>query len=243
AVARGVKISNNSLEGAPNDPMLRLALSAARDKGHIVVAAAGNGHVNTDTTPNYPSAFNLDNIVSVAATDNNDQLAPYSNYGVNSVDLAAPGSAILSDNIGGGTILRTGTSMAAPMVTGVIALVWSLRGEWTYRNVIDQVLDTVDPLPQLSGKVGTGGRLNALAAIPVPPRGAVRPAGTPSSGGSAAGSGGSGGTTTSEVETALPPAPADAPNLAEVTGVVEVVGPPAAGPVAFGPGPAAVVDD
>ncbi|MCI0376699.1 MAG: S8 family serine peptidase [Gemmataceae bacterium] len=177
AAANGAIVSNNSWAATGTFPQaLYDAFAAARDAGQIVVAAAGNGDefgngFNIDVSPVYPAAFELDNVIAVAATDHTDDLSTFSNFGVVSVDLAAPGESILStlpDNSYG---VFSGTSMATPHVTGVVALVWSLHPSWTYQQVIDQVLGTVDPLPELVGITVTGGRLNVAAAVgnPEPP--------------------------------------------------------------------------
>lgn len=176
AVANGARLSNNSWGGDPPSQAMYDAIALAREAGHVFVAAAGNGDwlgigIDNDATPFYPSGYELDNIVSVAATDHNDHLATFSNYGATTVDLAAPGVNILSTTRGGGYGLNSGTSMAAPHVAGVLALVWDAHPDWTYDQVIAQVLNTVDPLPNLQGLVATGGRLNAAAALdnPQPP--------------------------------------------------------------------------
>jgi serine protease len=165
AVQHGAKISNNSWSGATDDPLLYDAINNARSAGMIFVAAAGNDSTDTDNTPAYPSSFNLSNVVSVAAVDNNNQLASFSNYGANSVDLAAPGVNILSTLPNNTFGTMSGTSMAAPMVTGVLALVWSEHPTWSYQQVINQVLSTVDPVPGLQGKVLTGGVVDAARAV------------------------------------------------------------------------------
>jgi subtilisin family serine protease len=174
AVANGATISNNSYGGDPFSQALQDALSSARAAGHIFVAAAGNGNFlgigqNNDTTPFYPASYNLDNVVAVAATDSNDQLASFSNYGSKSVDLAAPGVNILSTLPNNSYGFLDGTSMATPHVTGTLALVRDLHPTWTYLQVINQVLNSVDPLPSLTGKVVTGGRLDLAKAILPPP--------------------------------------------------------------------------
>src|SRR5262249_11021923 len=117
--------------------------------------------------PVYPAAFKIDNVVSVAATDRDDNLAPFSNYGRTSVTLGAPGVDILSTLPGNKYGYNSGTSMATPHVTGVLALVWSQHRDWTYRQVISQVPNTVDKLPSLAGKTVTGGRVTAAAAVGV----------------------------------------------------------------------------
>jgi subtilisin family serine protease/fibronectin type 3 domain-containing protein len=171
AVAQGALISNNSWGG--NEPFSQAmydSIAAARDQGHIFVAGAGNGYfgifpLNNDVNPFYPASYDLDNIIAVAATDHNDQMAGFSNYGATSVDLAAPGVDILSTAPGNAYALGSGTSMATPHVTGVVALVRDLHPNWTYDQVIERVLETVETVDALQGKMVTGGRLNAAEAV------------------------------------------------------------------------------
>jgi subtilisin family serine protease len=170
SIAHGARITNNSWSGAPNVPSLYNAIVNAQAHGQIFVCAAGNDGANLDASPEYPAAYNLSNVVSVAATDNHDNLAGFSAYGAHTVSLAAPGVAIYSTALGNGYGYNTGTSSATPQVTAVLALVWTLRPEWNYQQVIAQVLSTVDPLASLAGKTITGGRLDFAAAIKVPPR-------------------------------------------------------------------------
>jgi subtilisin family serine protease len=165
AVEHGAKISNNSWSGASWSQALYDAVNNARNYGVIVVAAAGNDGSNNDTNPTYPASLPLDNVVAVAATDQNNNLASFSNYGPRTVDLAAPGVNILSTLPGGGYGLDSGTSMATPHVSGALALVWSEHPNWTYTQVINQVLNTVDRLPSLSGRVSSGGMLDLAAAV------------------------------------------------------------------------------
>jgi|GEM_PF-3441034 len=165
AVAQGAAISNNSWGGGGFNAAMLAALHAARDAGHIFVAAAGNAALNNDQSAVFPANYNIDNVVSVAASNSQDQLASFSNYGAASVELAAPGVSILSTYPNNQYASLSGTSMAAPHVSGVMALVRSLRPEWTFRQVIDQVLNTVDSIGALQGKTITGGRLNAHAAV------------------------------------------------------------------------------
>jgi subtilisin family serine protease len=174
ALSKGIKVSNNSWTDSAFSPVLYEAVQRARDLGHIFVAAAGNDARNTDAWPTYPANLGLDNVLSVAATDRNDKLAGFSNWGPTSVSIAAPGVDILSTLPWGGYGVRTGTSMAAPHVAAVVAMVWALRPEWSYRQVIAWVMQTADRLPGLAGKVASG-RLNAAAAFRVPARGALLP--------------------------------------------------------------------
>lgn len=168
AVQMGAHVSNNSYTGGGYSQAFFDALAAAQNAGHIFVAAAGNATNNNDANPEYPTNYELDNIVSVAAVDHNDHIASFSNYGATTVDLAAPGVDITSTWINGGYNTISGTSMASPHVAGVMALVRGQHPEWTYRQVIDQVLNTVDAVPALGSKTITGGRLNAAGAVGVP---------------------------------------------------------------------------
>ena len=167
AVAHGAKITNNSWEGAPYSTALYDAFLNAQNHGVISVVAAGNEGTNNDYTPDYPASLsqNLPSVVGVAATTNTDQLAPFSNYGPHSVALAAPGVNILSTMPGDKYQAMSGTSMAAPEVTGAMALVWGLHPTWSYAQVIHQVLSTTDKLSSLQGKVQTGGRLDLAYAV------------------------------------------------------------------------------
>ncbi len=165
AVANGAQVSNNSYGGGGYDQFMAAAISNARTAGHIFVAAAGNDARNTDVTPSYPAGYNSDNVISVASTDRFDRLSTFSNYGATSVDIAAPGSSILSTLPGNRYGTYSGTSMATPHVAGAIALIWDKNPTWTYRQVMDAVLNNTDQLSSLTGKVATGGRLNVYKAI------------------------------------------------------------------------------
>ena len=170
AVAHGAKVANNSYGGGLYSQAFADAIQSTGDAGLIFVAAAGNGNAmgvgqNNDTSPFYPASYNLPNVVAVAASDQSDNLASFSNYGAASVDLAAPGVNILSTLPNNTYGVYSGTSMATPHVTGVLALVRDLHPTWTSAAVINQVLDAVDVLPSLQGKTITGGRLNAARAV------------------------------------------------------------------------------
>ena len=125
AVNKGVKISNNSWGGGGYNQALYDAIKSADTKGHLFVAAAGNDGSNNNTTASYPANYDLPNVISVAATNNKDNLASFSNYGATKVDLAAPGVDIASTAPDNGYVYMSGTSMATPHVTGVAALIES----------------------------------------------------------------------------------------------------------------------
>jgi subtilisin family serine protease len=165
----GARISNNSWGGYGRSEALYDAILVAGMNKHLFLAAAGNYGFNNDTEGgrfhHYPSDYDLDNIIAVAATDRNDDLAEFSNYGAVSIDLAAPGVGILSTVPGGGYQSYSGTSMATPFVAGAAALA---LGQDTRRSVsaLRRILmQSVDPLDALEGKVVTSGRLNLAMAV------------------------------------------------------------------------------
>ncbi len=172
AVSMGVKVSNNSWGGDAYDQSLADAIQAAGNAGHIFVAAAGNSSMNSDVNPMYPAAYPCSNIISVAAIESTGDLAYFSNYGASSVDIAAPGDQIYSTYIGNTLAYLSGTSMAAPHVTGVVALVWGYHPDWTWQQVKTRVLGRARPMANLAGKCVTGGIVDAYSALsdqPLPP--------------------------------------------------------------------------
>ncbi len=175
----------NASWGFPYTLSLYQAVERAMSSGVTVVTAAGNDGRNIDQYHyHYPAGYNLDNIITVAATDYNDLLSSFSNYGHYYVHLGAPGGTdssqsfynIISSMIGGGYAYMYGTSMAAPHVTGAVALVLGQRPtiDWLQAKTI--ILKSVDSLTSLNGKTRTGGRLNLYnmlsAQTPVLPNGA-----------------------------------------------------------------------
>jgi subtilisin family serine protease len=165
AVQMGAKISNNSWGGGPGTTLLSNAIDRARIAGHIFVAAAGNESNNNDIRPTYPANFNIDNVVSVAAIDHNGAIANFSNRGVQTVDIGAPGVDILSCKPGGGYQYLSGTSMAAPHVTGALSLLLDKYPSLTYRQAIDMLYATATVNPKLRAVVGGGGRYLNLQAL------------------------------------------------------------------------------
>jgi subtilisin family serine protease len=142
----------------------------------LFVAAAGNRGTNNDTAPQYPCSYSLDNIICVAASNQDDGLAGFSNHGSASVDLAAPGTKVLSTWLNGGFAFADGTSMAAPHVSGVAALVSARSPSASVQSVKGAILQGVDAKPALAGRTATGGRLNAERAL----SGASQPSPSPS---------------------------------------------------------------
>ncbi|MGD9720098.1 MAG: S8 family peptidase, partial [Pirellulales bacterium] len=163
---RGVNIraTNNSWGGGGFDAAMYDAIADNRDRDILFVAAAGNFSNNNDINPFYPASYDLDNLIAVAATDNDDNLAGFSHYGLTTVDLGAPGVNTLS-TVPGGYAYFDGTSMATPHVTGAVALAFAEQPNATYADVRNAILSGVDTLPSLTGLVATGGRLNLVGML------------------------------------------------------------------------------
>ena len=166
-----VRVANASWGRAGGDvASLRDAIQSAGEAGILFVAAAGNGDVlgrgiDNDVYPFYPASYDLDNILSVAASDKHDRLTRFSNFGSDSVDIAAPGLAIVSTEPGGDYVSRNGTSMAAPHVSGAAALFWSHQPHATPSDVREAILRGADSNVDLQDKLAGGGRLNAYGTL------------------------------------------------------------------------------
>lgn len=164
AEANGATICNLSLGTLSNDPALYETIAKS---SMLFVAASGNNGMDTDVTPCYPASYNLDNVISVGNLTSNGMLHTTSNYGVVSVDLAAPGTYILS-TVPGSYGFMSGTSMAAPMVTAAAAMVYTYYDTSSPADVKRTLLSTTAPLPALQGKTATGGMLDLAAALSAP---------------------------------------------------------------------------
>lgn len=165
AVTIGADLTSNSWGGGGFSETMKAAIADALKADQLFVAAAGNEGSNNDITAEYPSGYALPNVISVAATDRNDQLAGFSCYGEKTVDLAAPGVDILSTIPNGGYSLLSGTSMATPHVAGAVALVKAVYPEKSALEIKDRILKGADSIVAMSGKSTTGGRLNVYNAI------------------------------------------------------------------------------
>ena len=176
AVLMGAHVSNNSWGGGGFSQSLLNTIENAGTAGQVFVAAAGNDALNNDLFPHYPSSYTPtpdDNIIAVASTDRNDNLSSFSNTGLASVDLAAPGSDILSTLPNGTYGLLSGTSMATPHVSAAAALLYgpkllSQTAQTTsnsHLQVKSEILASVDFLSNLTGQMLTEGRLNLFTAL------------------------------------------------------------------------------
>ncbi len=163
-----VDLTSNSWGGGSFSQTLYDAIARANALDIAFVAAAGNNGTNNDTSPHYPSNYDLPNLISVAATDDADLLASFSNYGAVTVDLGAPGVDILSTMPGNSYGLMSGTSMATPHVSGTCALIRSVSPHIPVAQLKNVLLNAVDHIPSMNGKVSSNGRLNAFFAIAEP---------------------------------------------------------------------------
>jgi subtilisin family serine protease len=158
--------SNNSWGGGGFSQALKDAIDRAGAANIMFVASAGNSGVNADVSPSYPAAYTSANIISVASIRSNGGLSSFSNFGATSVDIGAPGEGVYSTVPGGFRGNRSnyasysGTSMAAPHVTGAVALYASLNPGATAAQIKAAILGSAIPTPSLAGKTVTGGRLS-----------------------------------------------------------------------------------
>ncbi|MGA2093735.1 MAG: S8 family serine peptidase, partial [Sedimentisphaerales bacterium] len=169
AVANGAKVLNNSWGGGGYSASLAAAVTNARDNGVLFVAAAGNDSTDNDTTPQYPASYQIGNVISVAATDDDDALAYFSNYGQSTVHLGAPGVSILSTVLNNEYQWYSGTSMATPHVSGVAALLLAQNPAISLNELKARLIWTGDPVSALAGKTISGRRLNAYNALTAQP--------------------------------------------------------------------------
>jgi subtilisin family serine protease len=170
--------TNNSWGGGGFSTALRDAIEAGGQAGILFVAAAGNESNNNEAAPSYPASYTSQSIIAVAAVDRSGNLAGFSNYGATSVDVAAPGVSISSTTPNGNYASYSGTSMATPHVTGTVALLAAANPQATASQIRTAILSTTTPLASLTGRVATGGMLNADAAVRMVASG-VAPAPTP----------------------------------------------------------------
>lgn len=166
-----IRVTNNSYGGCNEacgyDQATKEALDALGNAGILNVFAAGNANQNIETTPFYPASYTSPGVLSVAASTSTDARASFSNYGTTSVDLAAPGSGILStySNSNSSYATLSGTSMATPHVAGAAALLSSYNPNLSVASLKATLMNTVDSLAQWNGVVKTGGRLNVARAL------------------------------------------------------------------------------
>ena len=155
-----IVVANHSYGRPGTSDVLEAAFADAVTWGIVHVAAAGNDGLNNDAVPFIPAGFDIDGLITVAATDPTDDLAGFSNYGAETVEIGAPGVEIMSTVLDDGYDIEQGTSMASPQVAGAVAYLKSIAPELSVQESIDLIYQGADPLPSLTGRVKTGARLN-----------------------------------------------------------------------------------
>lgn len=163
---RHARVVSASVGGFPYSYALYSAIEAARAADMLLVFAAGNWGADLDSAPHYPACFSSDNILTVANTNNLDELNLGSScYGLRTVHLGAPGTRIPTIGRNSVALTGTGTSNSTPLVAGVVTLLRQMRPDATVADLKRWILGNVDPLPSLAGRCVSGGRLNAHAAL------------------------------------------------------------------------------
>ncbi|GAB5389664.1 MAG: hypothetical protein Alpg2KO_26320 [Alphaproteobacteria bacterium] len=165
AVDNGADIVNMSLGGPGFSQVLLDAVNYAGENDVLLVAAAGNDGLNNDFFGNYPSNYAGDHMIAVASSTHNEVLSGFSNTGLVSVDVAAPGSLILSTTPGDDYQEFSGTSMATPHVAGIAALLMQEFPDYSAAEIRAQILNTVDLFDSYAGAFQSQGRANAYTAL------------------------------------------------------------------------------
>jgi len=167
AITHKADVINASWGGGSFSKSLFDAIARCGDSGIVFVAAAGNESNNNDARPAYPASYGLDNIISVAAIDRSGNMASFSNYGSSSVDVGAPGVRIWSSTAEDDTAYDAydGTSMAAPHVAGIAALLRAVNRRISFNDIKRFLDEGATPLTSISGNTVTGGLVNAFGAL------------------------------------------------------------------------------
>jgi subtilisin family serine protease len=165
AIGKRVKILSNSWGGSSYSTSLNAAIERARAAGILFVVAAGNAGANNDSSSFYPANYPHDNVISVASSTSSNNLSSFSNYGASKVHIAAPGSSIYSTKNGKSYQSLSGTSMATPLVSGVLATMIASRPDLSYLQLKSILLQNVDVYTSMTGKVLSNGRINAKKAL------------------------------------------------------------------------------
>jgi subtilisin family serine protease len=165
AVNKGAQVINNSWGGPTYSRALHEALTYAYSNAVLVVSASGNYRSNNDSTPMYPANYDVPSNISVASSSTYDVLSGFSNYGRTSVQIASPGEYVLSSVPGNRYAYMSGTSMAAPFVSGIAAMAWRENSALTGYQIKQMLISSVDVIPALSAYVSSNGRVNTYNLV------------------------------------------------------------------------------
>jgi len=160
AIEKGAKVMSNSWGGAPKESVLFDLLKVASEKGIIIINAAGNNSLDAERFPMYPASYDIPGNMSIGATMGRGSRARFSNYGVTSVDVFAPGQNIFSTWKNGTHKKKSGTSMAAPIVSGMAGLALSIDPNLTPEALRYLIIESSEELKELRN-LSIGGRVNA----------------------------------------------------------------------------------
>ncbi|KID54954.1 peptidase S8 [Pseudoalteromonas luteoviolacea] len=160
-----VSVLNNSWGGGSFSQALYDSITASEQAGILFVAAAGNSARDNDVSPGYPSSYDHDSVLAVASTTHTDNMSSFSQWGLQSVDLGAPGSDVLSTVPGGGYSSFSGTSMATPHVAGAAALALAVNPSLTTLELKNLLMQSGKPIADLEGKTVSGKRLDVHQAL------------------------------------------------------------------------------
>jgi thermitase len=165
AIKRGVNVMSNSWGGGEKEQSLEDAIRSAEAAGITFVAAAGNESVNNDSTASYPANYEVSNVISVGSFTATGAKSSFSNYGLKSVHVTAPGSSILSTYKNGGYTSMSGTSMATPHIAGIVGLLLSKEPKLTPAQIRERLVSTSTKTAKLSSSSVSGGRVDAYRAL------------------------------------------------------------------------------
>ena len=167
AIKMGANILSNSWGGKFDQESILLeeAIGRARQRGILFVAAAGNESSNNEVIHNYPSDYEIGNIISVGSHNGNGGKSSFSNYSKTFVDVFAPGTSILSTALNGKYATLSGTSMATPFVAGVAGLLLSQYPQMSYLEIKDRLIKSSAKNGKLDNYSVSGGRVDAYRAL------------------------------------------------------------------------------
>lgn len=170
AVFKGARVTGMQFGSRTRSANTEFVFRDAEKKNHLIVISAGNAANDNDVLPYFPCSYGMSNVICVGATDQYDNMASFSNYGLTTVDVFAPGHHIVSTYFHppDPSVLYaplSGTSMAAPFVAGLASLLIDFKPQLSITDLVKIIVNTADVIPSLKGKAKCGGRINARRAM------------------------------------------------------------------------------